>query len=105
MTRRPWRTKTKQNANKIKHVTSPGACVSVDQLKSTTPGLVAQLKGILTRKQYKCAIVFVDHFSNLTYVYEQERLTLEETVAAKAAFEAFVQEKGVLVKHYHANNG
>eukprot|EP00957_Ditylum_brightwellii_P009259 700633-Ditylum_brightwellii.AAC.1 len=104
MTRRPWRTKTKQYLNKIKKVEAPGACVLVDQLESTTPGLVAQLKGILTKKRYKSAFVFVDHFPDLTFVYKQERLTSEETVAAKAAFEAFARENGVLIRHYHADN-
>eukprot|EP00957_Ditylum_brightwellii_P037407 2830731-Ditylum_brightwellii.AAC.1 len=37
------------------NVEAPGACVLVDQLESTTPGLVAQLKGILTNRRYKSA--------------------------------------------------
>jgi GAG-pre-integrase domain len=41
-TRRAWRTK-----HKTETVTaiSPGQCVSVDQLESTLPGLIGQMKG------------------------------------------------------------
>jgi hypothetical protein len=105
MTKRPWRTKTKQSVNKIKPAKAPGECVSVDQLESSTPGFVAQLKGKLTRKRYKAATIFVDHFSDVTFVYEHERLTSEETVAAKIAFEAWARDRGVVVQHYHADNG
>jgi hypothetical protein len=68
-TRRPWRSKTPNDADEtVRTVTRPaGDCVSVDQLESSTPGLVlAQLKGRPTSKRYK---VFVDHFSGLSYVY------------------------------------
>ena len=63
MTKRPWRTKAQQNKSKIKSVTRPGDCVSIDQLESPTPGFVAQLKGALTKKRYRAATVFVDHAS------------------------------------------
>jgi hypothetical protein len=51
MMKQPWRTKAKQDKSKIKSVTRPGDCLSVDQLESPTLGLVAQLKGALTKKQ------------------------------------------------------
>eukprot|EP00957_Ditylum_brightwellii_P128789 9824369-Ditylum_brightwellii.AAC.1 len=105
MTRRAWRTKSKQNVSKIKPVVAPGDCVLVDQLKSGTPGFVAQFKGRLTKKRYRAVTIFIDHFSDLTYIYEQSRLTSKETVAAKAAFETFACNKDVLIKHYHADNG
>eukprot|EP00957_Ditylum_brightwellii_P116473 8884363-Ditylum_brightwellii.AAC.2 len=40
MTRKLWRTKTKQNKNKIMMATTPGQVVSVDHLESTTSGFV-----------------------------------------------------------------
>eukprot|EP00957_Ditylum_brightwellii_P153009 11646966-Ditylum_brightwellii.AAC.1 len=85
--------------------TEPGQVISVDQLESTTPGFVAQLKGILITKRFKAVTVFIDHFSNATFIYVQESLDAEKTLAAKSAFEAWSREKGVLIKHYHANNG
>ena len=102
-TRKPWR--TKKQPRKIKPATTPGQVVSVDQMESPIPGLVAQKKGSLTVKQFSKATVFVDHFSDLTYVHLQESLTGEETVEAKLAFERYARAHGVEVKHYHADNG
>jgi hypothetical protein len=53
-TKRPWRTKASPSQVKPVVVTGPGDCVSVDQLESSTPGFVAQLKGILTKRIYTC---------------------------------------------------
>jgi hypothetical protein len=41
-TKQPWR--TKGQANKIRTVTKPGECVSVDQLESPVPGFIGQTK-------------------------------------------------------------
>ena len=49
-TKRPWRTKGPQGH--IRTATQPGQVVSVDQLESTMPGFVAQLKGLLTTQRY-----------------------------------------------------
>ena len=102
-TRRPWRTKSQPR--KIKPCTSPGECVSVDQLESSTTGFIAQLKGKLTSRRYKCATVFVDHYSDLTYIHLHSRLTNDETVEAKKAFEAFARNYGVKIQNYHCDNG
>jgi hypothetical protein len=63
MTKRPWRTKGAQNKSKLRSVTNPGDCVSVDQLESNTQGFLAQLKGKFTKKRYGAATVFIDHTS------------------------------------------
>ena len=104
-TRRPWRYKTKKIHEKVEELTRPGQCVSVDQLESTTPGLVAQMKGTPTKARYKAATIFVDQFSGLSFVYLQKTLTSAETVDAKHAFEQYANDHGVQVKHYHADNG
>ena len=75
------------NKHATKMATQPGQIVSVDQLESNSPGLIAQLKGKLTQQRYKYDTVFVDQFSGYTFVYLQRRLTSEETVQAKHAFE------------------
>jgi hypothetical protein len=54
MTKKPWRTKAEPSKVKTVVVTGPGDCVSVDQLESSTPGFVAQLKGILAKRRYTC---------------------------------------------------
>jgi hypothetical protein len=105
MTKRPWRTKGAQNKSKLRSVTNPGDCVSVDQLESNTQGFIAQLKGTLTKKRYGAATVFVDHTSRLSYIHLQGRISSDETVQAKRAFEAYARSHGVTVKHYHADNG
>ena len=82
-----------------------GNCIMVDQLESNTPFLIAQLKDKLTQQHYKYATVFVDQFSGDTFVYLQKRLTSDETVMAKHAFERSVKQRGVRIIHYHADNG
>jgi hypothetical protein len=86
-TRRAWRTKSPVNAIANRQVTAPGAVVSMDQLVSSVPGLVGQMKGFLARKRYTVATVFIDHFSGMSYVYLQKGATAAETIEGKRAFE------------------
>ena len=102
MTRKGYRTQAQPE--KLKKATRPGQVVSVDQVESSAPGLVAQLKGRLTKQQYKYATVFVDHYSRYGYVYIQRTLSAEETLKAKQAFEAQSQHLGVTIENYHADN-
>ena len=102
--RRPWRYKG-ETQRKIKKATAPGECVSVDQLISGTPGLVAQTTGKLTTSRYSVATIFVDHYSDLDYVHVQESTSASDTIEAKMAFEKFSKDRGVQIKHYHADNG
>ena len=105
-TRRPWRQKAAtKRIDPTGIVTKPGDCVSVDQLESITPGLIAQLKGTPTHSRYHAATVFVDHHSRLGFVYLQKSTTAEETLQAKVAFEVFAASHGVKIYHYHADNG
>jgi len=64
-TRKPWRSKGSIRTREIPTITKPGDCVSVDQLESSTPGMIAQLRGFLTKDRYTCTTVFVDHHSRL----------------------------------------
>ena len=105
MTRKPWRTKSKPANIKVRPVTDPGDCISVDQLESSTPGFIAQLKGALTKDRYRCATVFVDHASRHGYVYLQRSTSSNETLHAKHAFEAYSSKHNVHIKHYHCDNG
>ena len=98
-TKRPWR--SKGQTNKIRTVTKPGECVSVDQLESPVPGFIGQNKGYFFRKRYKVATIFVDHFSRLSFVYLQESTKGEETLLAKRAFETYAASFGVTILNYH----
>ena len=104
MTKTPLRVKG-DNKHATKTATQTGQIVSVDQLESTSPGLIAQLKGKLTQQRYKYATVFVDQFSGYTFVFLQRHLTSEETVQAKHAFERSSEQRRVRIKHYHPDNG
>ena len=103
LTKRPWR--ARNQANKIFQATAPGQCVSADQMESTTAGFIAQMKGRITKRRYKYATIFTDHFSNYTYVHLQETLTSADTIKAKEAFEAHSRSLGVIIQHYHCDNG
>ncbi len=63
MTKLSWRGKESKSSHKVFVATKPGETVSVNQMVSTEAGFFAQLKGTLTKKRYKCATIFVDHFS------------------------------------------
>jgi len=86
-------------------VDKPGDIVSVDQLESKTPGLIPQIKGILQKKRFTVATIFVDHFSGFTYVHPQASTSAEDTVQAKLSFERYASRFGVTIRHYHADNG
>ena len=103
-TRRKWRDKKRKGYNEG-YAKYPGECVSVDQLVSPTPGLVAQMTGILTTKRYKYATVFVDQATRLGYTYLQTSADADETIKAKRAFEEYALQRGVQIKAYHADNG
>ena len=72
---------------------------------SATPGLIAQMTRFLTKDRYTCATVFVDHFSNAGYVHLQRSTSVEHTLEAKRAFKHYARQNGVMIKHYHADNG
>ena len=77
----------------------------MDTFESSTAGFVAQVKGTLTNKRYRVATVFIDHYSDLSFVYPQEDNASAELIKAKVAFEEFASSCGVKVTHYHADNG
>ena len=83
----------------------PGDCVSVDCLSSATKGLIAQISGTLTKQRYRHACVFVDHKSDLSYTHLLKTQSASELIEAKESFEAYADSFGVIIKHYHADNG
>jgi Reverse transcriptase (RNA-dependent DNA polymerase) len=106
MTRKPWRGKPSSRSIRENELPQkPGQVVSVDQLVSPTPGLIAQMTGFLTTKRYKYATVYVDQFSRLGFIYLQKTASAEETIEGKKAFEAYARRHGVRIQNYHADNG
>jgi hypothetical protein len=104
-TKRAWRTRALPNKIAPAIITGPGDCISIDQIESSTTGVIAQITGFLTRQRYTVATVFVDHYSRLSFVYLQKGTKGDEKVQAKRAFEAYAHSHGVSVRHYHADNG
>jgi hypothetical protein len=102
--RKAWRGKTTKKIEVSKEL-QPGQIVSVDQLVSHTPGLVAQISGNLTTKRYKYATVFVDQATRLGYVHLQKTATADETIEGKKAFEKYAESNGINIRAYHADNG
>ena len=66
-----------------------GGCISVDQMESTTLGLIGQLQGFITKERYHYVTVFVDHYSRLGFVHLQKTSKTDETIKAKEAFEFY----------------
>lgn len=95
----------KGTRSKLKQATKPGEVVSMDQLISPTAGFVPTHRGIPTTKRYIGATVFVDHYSDFTYVHLMTQMDGASTVEAKHAFERLAQAHGVKVQHYHSDNG
>lgn len=105
-TRRPWRTKTPATpVEDFSRPIKPGEVVSIDQMVSPTPGLVAQMTGNLTHARYTCATVYVDHATRFGFIFLQKSSSAEETLQSKEAFEICAREHGIKIHHYHADNG
>jgi len=102
-TRKPWREKT---PNKSLTLTNyPGEWVLVDSFESATAGFTAQIKGILNNKRYRIVTIYIDHYSDLSYVFLQEDATNKETLRGYYAFKQYERKFGVSIEHYHADNG
>ena len=103
--RKKWRDRPTTRVNRGPEI-KPGDVVSVDQLVSPTPGLVAQMTGKLTKKRYKYVTVFVDQSSRLGFIHLQASADADETIMAKRAFEEYARQNGIYhISGYHADNG
>ena len=103
-TKRVWRSK-QENQSEGKQVLKLGKGISVDQMVSPVPGLIAQMVGFLTKQCYKYATVFVDQASRIGFVYLQKTCSAEETIEATRAFEKYAANRGVTVQAYDTDNG
>ena len=75
MTKHTWHDKKMPTKIKPIIISAPDDCVSIDQMESSLPGFMAQMKGQLTKHRYNYDTIFVDHYSRLKYVHLQESLT------------------------------
>ena len=98
-----WQHKPRREWNRDE-VTFPGEVISVDQMVSPTPGLIAQMSDRLTKERYKFATIYVDSYSGYSYVHLQKTHSVTETVDGKHTFEALCNQNGIKVRGYHADN-
>ena len=49
--------------------------------------------------------MFVDHYSDFTYTHLQRSTSMKDTLKAKTTFEAILRRIGIIVMHYHVDNG
>ena len=61
-------------------ITRPDQCISMDMLDSPQVGFIAHMKMRLTKKRYRYATLFMDHFSDLKYVHYMSDINSEETI-------------------------
>ena len=105
MTKLPWHGKELASSHQVLIATQPGEMVSVYQIESTEVSFFAQLKGSLTKKWYRYCTVFVNHFSQLSFLHFHIDNSAAETMLAKQVFEKFAAKHGVRILHYHCDNG
>jgi len=77
--------------------------VSVDSFESSKKGCLTRLKEI-SQARYTAATIYVDHFSELCFVY-MKRSTSVELLRSKKEFDSFARSHSISVQSYHADNG
>ena len=103
-TKRPWRPRTSKNHVSDTEPPQPGKVVSVDQMVSPTPGLIAQMTGFMTKQRYRYTTVYVDS-TGFGFTYHQRTASAKETLESKEAFERYAAARGITIQAYHADNG
>jgi Reverse transcriptase (RNA-dependent DNA polymerase) len=84
----------------------PGDLIFSDQYESRTPGRVFGLRGAHISSQKYCGgTLFTDAATGYIVVQHQQRLTADESIRAKLAFEREALTAGVSVLDYHTDNG
>jgi hypothetical protein len=105
MTKIPWRGKETKASHKVFIMTKLGECVSINQMTSTEVNFYVQMKGKLTKKCYRYATVFLNHYSRLRFIHLQVNNSSVRTVTTKHSFETFATKHGIKIQHYHCDNG
>jgi hypothetical protein len=102
---KPWHSGGSKGLIRKETDDAPGKCVSMDQMVSAQLGLIHQMAGFLTNLCIWGAMIFVDHYSDYVFVVLMRDLTLDKTLMAKFSFERHVNEGGVSIISYCADNG
>ena len=100
-----WRHKGKLSTIEKDNGRGPGDLVCINHLISAQPGLLSRISENHTRDKISAACIFKDVHSKFTYVHIMISCDLEPTISVKHSFEKLAATYGVIVKHYHADNG
>ena len=105
-TRRSWRTNSKKKKKGIRDKSNdkPGSGTSCDHIVSSQPGLIPQMRGLLTHARFWGSVLYCDHFSDFIYNHLIEGTTSLETLQSKHAYERVSKAHDVTVKSYRADN-
>ena len=76
----------------------------MDELTSSTPGIILQMSGFLTSNRFWAATVFVDHATSYMYTQLQRGQTCIESIKVKSAYEQMTETFGIRVKKFHTDN-
>ena len=101
---KPWRYNGIQNFRPIKTVTALGDIVSMDQLIIPILDFVPTHRGLPTLQCCVGVIIFVDHYSYLTYAHLMTEIDDVSTGEAKLVFECITQSHSMTIKYYHCDN-
>ena len=88
-----------KNRKQFRTATAPNQVVCVDQLVIPTPGFIPTHQGKPMTHRYVGATIFVDHFSDFTYIHLMKKLDGESTVKGKHTFERVCKSHSVTVQH------
>ena len=77
----------------------------MDQIESSNPGFIAQIKGRPTKQSYFSETKFTDRYSDLLYVHLHKIFTSNDTVQTNRYFEAYIQNIGFQIRNSHSKNG
>ena len=72
--RKPTQRKVAKNKKQLRTVIAKGQVVSVYQISRPTPFFIPTLRGRPATQNYVGATVFIDHFSDFTYIHLMEKL-------------------------------
>jgi hypothetical protein len=72
----------------------------------TEVGFYAQLKGKLTKKPYKCATIFINHYSCLCFLHLQinNQQFIHKDIFRQPSLQEYAAEHSNRILHHHCNN-
>ena len=88
-----------------KNVKAPGDMISMDQWISRTPGRRIDTRGREpVARQYHGGTIYYDHYSSFIHIECQVSLKSGETIKGKHRFQSWAKRKGVILRHFRADN-